>query len=220
MKKELCITKDGSPTIYVPQLDESYHSMHGSIQEANHVFINNGLKYFKDNKQLRVLEIGFGTGLNALLAAKYAHDNQLMIQYVGLEAYALDKALWQQISYAKTSHEKSWYFNMMSSPWEEESAIHPYFKILKNEIKVQQWETQERFDVVFYDAFGPRAQPEMWQYALFEQLFGLLDDGGILVTYCAQGEFKRNLRDIGYKVESLPGPIGKREMTRAIKINK
>jgi tRNA U34 5-methylaminomethyl-2-thiouridine-forming methyltransferase MnmC len=218
MKRELRHTADGSPTLYVPELDETYHSMHGSVQEAKHVFIENGLHFVTaQSKQVNILEVGFGTGLNALLTAQYAKENAINVNYVGLEAYPVEEEIWKKIKYLDDRDTLVLYSQMMALPFGEIKTCHPHFSLSKASAHIQDWTSSEKFDLIYYDAFGPKAQPEMWELAIFEKLFALLNTGGALVTYCAQGQFKRHLKSLGMRVEGLPGPPGKREMTRAIK---
>jgi tRNA U34 5-methylaminomethyl-2-thiouridine-forming methyltransferase MnmC len=219
MKRELRLTADGSPTLYVPELDETYHSMHGSVQEARHVFIENGLRFVAtESKQVNILEVGFGTGLNALLTAQYAKENAINVNYVGLEAYPVEELIWKEIKYLDESILREFYLNMMALPFGETKACHAHFSLTKAAAHIQDWTSTEKFDLIYYDAFGPKAQPEMWALAIFEKLYALLNTGGALVTYCAQGQFKRHLKSLGMRVEGLPGPPGKREMTRGVKI--
>jgi len=219
MKRELRLTADGSPTLYVPELDETYHSMHGSVQEARHVFIENGLRFVAtESKQVNILEVGFGTGLNALLTAQYATENAIRVNYVGLEAYPVEEAIWKEINYHTDAEARSLYTKIMAHPFGETISIELNFSLFKEAKLIQDWVANETFDLIYYDAFGPRAQAEMWELPIFEKLYSLLNVGGALVTYCAQGQFKRHLKSLGMRVESLPGPPGKREMTRGTKI--
>ena len=219
MKRELRLTSDGSPTLYVPELDETYHSMHGSMQEAQHVFIQNGLTYIgSETKQVKILEVGFGTGLNALLTALYAKENALSVHYVGLEAYPVEEEIWKAINYLDNPEATAFYTQIMALPFGVTEAYDASFTLCKLAFSIQEWATTEKFDLIYYDAFGPRAQPEMWALAIFEKLYSLLNPGGAIVTYCAQGQFKRHLKSLGLRVEGLPGPPGKREMTRGVKV--
>jgi tRNA U34 5-methylaminomethyl-2-thiouridine-forming methyltransferase MnmC len=219
MKRELRLTADGSPTLYVPELDETYHSMHGSVQEARHVFIENGLRFVAtESKQVNILEVGFGTGLNALLTAQYATENAIRVNYVGLEAYPVEEAIWKEINYHTDAEARSLYTKIMAHPFGETISIELNFSLFKEAKLIQDWVANGTFDLIYYDAFGPRAQAEMWELPIFEKLYSLLNVGGALVTYCAQGQFKRHLKSLGMRVESLPGPPGKREMTRGTKI--
>jgi tRNA U34 5-methylaminomethyl-2-thiouridine-forming methyltransferase MnmC len=219
MKRELRLTADGSPTLYVPELDETYHSMHGSVQEALHVFIENGLRFVaSESKQVNILEVGFGTGLNALLTAQFAQENAINVNYVGLEAFPVEEQIWKAINYINEPAALAFYLQMMNSPFYETNPLHYYFTLQKIASTVQDWSSTKKFDLIYYDAFGPRAQAEMWELPIFEKLYSLLNPGGVLVTYCAQGQFKRHLKSLGMRVEGLPGPPGKREMTRGFKI--
>jgi tRNA U34 5-methylaminomethyl-2-thiouridine-forming methyltransferase MnmC len=219
MKRELRLTADGSPTLYVPELDETYHSMHGSVQEARHVFIENGLRFVAtESKQVNILEVGFGTGLNALLTAQYAKENAIHINYVGLEAYPVEEAIWKEINYHTDAEARTLHTKIMAHPFGETNSIDLNFSLFKEAKLIQDWVADETFDLIYYDAFGPRAQAEMWELPIFEKLYSLLNVDGALVTYCAQGQFKRHLKSLGMRVDSLPGPPGKREMTRGIKI--
>lgn len=218
MKREIRLTADGSPTLYVPELDETYHSMHGSVQEAQHVFIEHGLKHVcTQMDKVRLLEIGFGTGLNALLSALFAKENQLALSYVGLEAFPVEEQIWTALSYSSSKEEQSCYQELMRSKWEVPQELHTFFTMTKTAVKIQDWQSDEKFDLIYFDAFGPNAQADMWQKAIFEKLYAVLNHGGVLVTYCAQGQFKRDLKAVGFSLEALPGPPGKREMTRATK---
>jgi tRNA U34 5-methylaminomethyl-2-thiouridine-forming methyltransferase MnmC len=219
MKREIRLTADGSPTLYVPELDETYHSMHGSVQEANHVFIQNGLAlWIGVENNINVLEVGFGTGLNAFLSAQYALEHQLVIQYTGIEAFPVEEAIWRELSYFQKPEEQAFYHDLMAAPWEEPLALNSNFTLAKLKTSIQDWKATAHFDLIYFDAFGPRAQAEMWDKAIFEKLHASLNKGGMLVTYCAQGQFKRDLKALGFELLSLPGPPGKREMTRAHKI--
>ena len=219
MKRELRLTADGSPTLYVPELDETYHSMHGSVQEARHVFIENGLRFVAtESKQVNILEVGFGTGLNALLTAQYAKENAIRVNYVGLEAYPVEEAIWKEINYHTDAEARTLHTKIMAHPFGETNSIDLNFSLFKEAKLIQDWVADETFDLIYYDAFGPRAQAEMWELPIFEKLYSLLNVGGVLVTYCAQGQFKRHLKSLGMRVDSLHGPPGKREMTRGIKI--
>jgi tRNA U34 5-methylaminomethyl-2-thiouridine-forming methyltransferase MnmC len=219
MKRELRLTSDGSPTLYVSQLDETYHSMHGSVQEARHVFIENGLRFVAaESKKVNILEVGFGTGLNALLTAQYAKENALSVHYVGLEAYPVEEEIWKAINFLDNPEAKACYTQIMELPFGVTKAYDASFTLCKMAFSIQEWTTTEKFDLIYYDAFGPKAQPEMWALAIFEKLYSLLNPGGAIVTYCAQGQFKRHLKSLGMRVEGLPGPPGKREMTRGVKI--
>ncbi len=211
-------TKDGSTTLFLPSIKETYHSSHGAIQEAKHVFIKNGLCEIK-NTEISILEVGFGTGLNALLSSSYASENNTTIHYTGLETVPLPLEVINELNYLEQEPALSQEdFKLLhESSWEEENAIHPYFYLTKVNQKVQEYSNSQKFDVIFYDAFGPRAQKEMWNKEIFQNLYSQLEEGGRLVTYCAMGQFKRDLKAVGFEVKNVQGPPGKREMTIGVK---
>lgn len=218
-KREFKITADGSHTLYVADLDETYHSTHGAIQEAKHVFIEAGLKYL-DKEEVNILEVGFGTGLNAFLTLLES-DNRI-INYTGIEAFPLNEKLINQLNYTaelkSTQLEKELFNKLHKVKWESYQKITPDFSLNKVKIELDAFKSDEQFDVIYFDAFGPRVQPEMWTEAIFKKMYDCLNDDGIIVTYCAKGSVKRGLKAVGFEIESLPGPPGKREMTRAIKV--
>lgn len=222
MKREIIITKDGSPTIYLPDLNEHYHSIHGAIQEAKHVFILNGLNEFIHKENIAILEIGFGSGLNALLAAISCIEKEKgTIDYAGIEAFPLSDLEQSKMNYAKllsfpSSIEIQKKIN--HSPWNENQVIHSKFHLTKINSKIEEFDLpSDHLDIVFYDAFGPRAQANMWTIELFTKLFNALKENGLFVTYCAKGQVKRDLKAVGFSIETRPGPPGKREMTLAWK---
>jgi tRNA U34 5-methylaminomethyl-2-thiouridine-forming methyltransferase MnmC len=219
---EIRTTKDGSKTIYLPDFDENYHSFHGAIQEANHVFIKNGLDFLMHRDSISIFEMGFGTGLNAFLSYLRSKDSNQVIQYVGLEAYPLDKHIYSEMAYSRQLGlaSEQFYFDLMDAEWGQFIDVSENFQLLKIKSSIEEWESDQKFDLIYFDAFGPRVQTEMWNLEIMVKMFKLLKTNGVLVTYCAQGQFKRNLKEAGFEVNSLPGPPGKREMTRAIKINK
>ncbi len=219
MKREIIITNDGSTSIYIPEMDETYHSVHGAIQEAKHVFIKNGLGLIS-KKKINVFEVGFGTGLNAFLAAQYSEENNVLIHYHSIEAFTVELELINQLNYNSLINYKIQILaTIQTTEWEKEIAILETFYLRKIEAKMQDFDPEkESYDIVFFDAFGPRAQSEMWSIEILQKMHDCLIPNGKLVTYCAQGQFKRNLKSIGFKVENLPGPPGKREMTVATKL--
>jgi len=220
MKREVRKTEDGSTTIYIPDLDENYHSYHGAIQEAKHVFIENGLKGLTDVQSLRVFEMGFGTGLNALLSLKYAKDNNTNIIYLGVEAFPVEMELIRNLNYVDQIDTMlaDDFLHMHNCTWGEQHNFLAQFSFQKIHERIETFQGAiESVDCIFYDAFGPRAQAEMWDIEILEKMYKMLAYGGYLVTYCAKGQLKRDLKSLGFEVESLPGPPGKREMTRAWK---
>lgn len=217
MKKiEIRQTADGSNTLYLPELDETYHSSHGAVQEAMHVFIEHGLTYVgKEKKSISVFEMGFGTGLNALLTAQWSEKHSCSLRYIGIELHPIPKDIWGQMDYVQEEEER--YAKIMSAAWGDYQEIHPKFHLKKIKEDVLALQLSEKVDLIYFDAFGPRAQSEMWELPVLTKMYELLHPGGVFVTYCAQGQMKRNLTALGFTLESLPGPPGKREMTRAIK---
>ena len=223
MKREIRVTNDGSPTLYRPDIDEHYHSTHGAVQEAKHVFIKNGLEYFLHKTDLSILEVGFGCGLNALLTCLEADINPtLSIKYHGLESFPLSMEENKKMDFSKQIIDSNYsrlYSKIIEANWNESIQITSNFQLHKIDSKLQKFNfSNYSFDLIYYDAFGPRAQSEMWEKSIFEPLYNVLSPDGLLVTYCAQGQFKRNLKEIGFTVEAKPGPPGKREMTVAKKL--
>ena len=219
MKRRIVQTNDGSTSILIPSMDETYHSTHGAIQEAIHVFIKNGLERVH-SKSINVFEVGFGTGLNALLALKYGDDTWTRINYSTIEAFPVEMELIDQLNYTTLIKDvdKSTFDKLHELPWGVWNKVTDCFQLHKIHAKLQAYSMPDvKMDIVFFDAFGPRAQAEMWSPELLQKMYEALKEGGSLVTYCAQGQFKRNLKAIGFTVESVPGPPGKREMTVAIK---
>ena len=217
---EIRVTGDGSKTIFLPELNETYHSSNGAVQESRHIFIQNGLDLVENKGNIRILEVGFGTGLNALLSASWAEKNNQPIQYIGIEANPLPPELCFQLDYPRHigQHADKIYDELIRCDWEIDNQLTTHFSIQKREMKIQDFVAFEPMDLIYFDAFGPRVQAEMWDITILEKMFQSLKSGGALVTYCAQGQFKRDLKAVGFQIESLPGPVGKREMTRAIKI--
>ncbi|HET8963150.1 MAG TPA: tRNA (5-methylaminomethyl-2-thiouridine)(34)-methyltransferase MnmD [Chitinophagales bacterium] len=221
MNPELRITADGSHTLYHKALDENYHSLHGAITESQHVFIEAGLQQFiLATNTIHILEIGFGTGLNTLLSCLFAEENSIQIHYTTLEPSPLDNTLIKSLNYSQQlSNDRSTnIFNAIhAAPFEKEITITENFILNKQQTTVETFQSSNHFDLVYFDAFGPRVQPEIWSLNNFQKLFQLIKPCGILVTYCAKGEVRRTMQATGFKVERLPGPPGKREMLRALK---
>lgn len=219
MKREIIITADGSKTIQIKDWEEQYHSKHGAIQEAYHVFIHAGLHLF-ENKDLNILEIGFGTGLNALITLIESEKRNLDIFYTGVEAYPVSSAELNQLNYLEeldSISRKSQFDLMHTSLWHGEVMISSTFKLRKEKKDFKDIVAADNFDLVYFDAFGARVQPELWTIDIFEIMFKAMKPQGYLVTYAAKGSVRRAMQEVGFLVERLPGPPGKREMLRARK---
>lgn len=216
---KIITTEDGSHSLLNETLDETYHSRHGAKQESNYVFIDKGLNFFVDQnsaKAVSILEIGFGTGLNALLTAKKSSADQITINYTTIETDPLPPEIWKTLNYSLNN---LLFEDIHEANWNEWVSLTPTFKLFKNQISLQQVVfNDEEFDVIYFDAFAPNKQPEMWTYEMLEKVYRALKLNGVFVTYCAKGQLKRDLKTLGMSVESLPGPPGKREMVRAIKL--
>ena len=220
LEKHPVKTSDGSSTIFVPELNETYHSTHGALQESLHVFISEGLQYRSDLSQLSILEVGFGTGLNALLTFKKAAAQKKQIQYTSLEAYPLDWEVVRLLNYSHLMQMESLssiFEKMHTCAWELYTEISPFFSLRKFEAKLQEVRFENEFDLIYFDAFSPGTQPELWTEEIFASMYNSLKPGGVLVTYCAKGTVKRALKSVGFNLQSIPGPPGKREMSRAVK---
>lgn len=220
MKHEIIITQDGSTSIYVPELDETYHSKFGAIQEAKHVFIKNGLDLFEDGSEISILEIGFGTGLNALITMLEAEKRNLNIHYVGVEAYPIPFDEISQLNYVTQleSPEKQVDFEKMhQTNWEEEIVINSNFRITKRKQFFTDISDENTFDLIYFDAFGYSVQPDLWNEAIFEIMYKALKRKGILTTYACRTSIKNAMQFAGFQTLKLPGAPGKREMLRAVK---
>lgn len=220
MKREIRETADGSKTIYLPELNEHYHSSHGALQEAQHVFIKYGLSHCHQD-YLTILEMGYGTGLNALLTYFASEKRNQYIHYIAIEAFPPTEEEWRAMEYHKhnPSDESLEVFEKMNlAPWNKVTSLSEHFVIEKRQVKFEELDLKaESVDLIFYDAFGPRVQPDLWSLERFQDCYNWLTDEGVFVTYCAKGQVKRDLKTAGFKLEALPGPPGKREMTRGKK---
>ena len=217
-------TEDGSTSLFHNGLQETYHSIHGAIQESQHVFIEAGLHHWlrlSNRQTISILEIGFGTGLNALLTALAAEKVGVEIEYETIEAFPLVMEMVRLLNYPAiidTDNAKSVFENLHQAEWRKPKKISPYFDFLKSDLKLQEADFgDEKFDLIFFDAFGPDKQPDMWQRSNLVKLARTLKPRGVFVTYSAKGQLKRDLVSLGLLVEKIPGPPGKREMIRATK---
>ena len=219
MEREIIQTLDGSTTIHLKEWDECYHSKHGAIQEAQHVFIQNGLLLFP-NQSVSILEIGFGTGLNAFITFLESQKLNQSINYVGVEAYPVNASEVLAMNYVDELNavpQKAIFERMHESKWNEKVVLSTEFTLTKRKQFFDEIKDSEQFDLIYFDAFGYRVQPELWSTAIFQKMYTALRPGGKLVTYAARGVVKRSMIEVGFTVEKLPGPPGKREMFRASK---
>lgn len=219
VKRQILHTADGSTTLHIPEWEESYHSKHGAIQEAYHVFIHSGLSLF-EGRSVAVLEMGFGTGLNAFITWLEYEKRGQSIDYVGLEAYpiALEEAA--QMNYPsalQVGQHQSIFEKMHQLPWNEPMALSADFTLTKRQQFFQDLDENDRYDLVYFDAFGFRVQPELWDYPMFQKVYNALRKGGVLVTYACRTSIRKAMLEAGFAVEKLPGAPGKREMLRAFK---
>jgi SAM-dependent methyltransferase len=219
LEREIIQTLDGSTTIHLKEWDECYHSKHGAIQEAQHVFIQNGLSLFP-NQTISILEIGFGTGLNAFIT--YLESQKLIqtINYVGVEAYPVHPTEVLAMNYVaelKAISNEAIFIKMHESSWGEKVELNSVFSLTKRKQFLDEIDDIEEFDLIYFDAFGYRVQPELWSTSIFKKMYEALKPGGKLVTYAARGVVKRSMIEVGFTVEKLAGPPGKREMFRASK---
>lgn len=222
MEREIIKTGDGSTTIHLPEWNEHYHSRHGAIQEAEHVFIKSGLEKMLESgiDSISILEIGFGTGLNALVTWKKAKDKNLLIYYTAVEAYPVASEEVEKLNFPAEVHKAGaadFFTRIHTSPWESAIKITETFHLEKQKKFFQEITDDEKYNLVYFDAFGARVQPELWTEEIFNRMYRALRPGGILVTYAAKGSVRRAMQEVGFAVERLPGPPGKREMLRATK---
>lgn len=219
MKREIIQTSDGSTTIHIPEWKESYHSKHGAIQEANHVFIKNGLSLF-EGRDIAIMEIGFGTGLNAFITFLESSKLKQDIDYVGVEAYPVSNEELAAMNYVAelgVSSQQSIFNLMHQSNWEEKCIIDGHFDLTKRKQFFDDIVDENYFDLIYFDAFGYHVQPDLWSTEIFRKMYNALKNNGVLVTYAARGVVKRSMIEVGFTVEKLAGPPGKREMFRATK---
>ena len=219
MKREIIITDDGSTTIRIPDWDENYHSTHGAIQEAKHVFIKNGLDLFQKQDSISILEIGFGTGLNTFITFLET-VNKEKVNYVGVEAYPISSEEIAQMNYVTELQATQYqvvFDKMHSCDWESQQKITDNFTLTKRKQFFQDIADKERYDLIYFDAFGFPLQPELWSEAIFKKMYEALLPKGTLVTYACRSSIKNAMLSVGFSIEKLPGAPGKREMLRATK---
>jgi tRNA U34 5-methylaminomethyl-2-thiouridine-forming methyltransferase MnmC len=209
-------TADGSYTLLHEKLGETYHSRNGALTESQYVYVEKGLRSLGEKKSIAILEVGFGTGLNAWLSLQYAQDRRQNIHYTALEPLPLPKTLCLQ---PKSNMDQSAEWDLIhDTEWEKQHQLTPYFQLTKMQTTIEAFDgTRDSFDLVFFDAFAPNYQSDIWSLPIFHKLFETMRCSAILVTYCAKGEVRRTLQAVGFLVERLPGPPGKRQMLRASK---
>jgi len=218
LKTELVETGDGSHTLKIEELKEHYHSHKGAIQESLYVFIEKGLREFNHADHVSILEVGFGTGLNALLTS--IDRKRSAVRYWSLETFPLKWEIVGQLNYPKLIKDNSVeevFKEIHVSAWDTEVSLMDGFVFKKINSSLQEFDSDHKFDLIYYDAFAPHAQPELWEPAIWEKLFDMMNNRGVLVTYCAKGQVRRDMQAAGFTVERLEGPPGKREMIRARK---
>lgn len=224
MDRQIITTADGSDSISIPAMQVTYHSVHGAVQESNHVFIKEGLQYFLSQHPgtdpLRIFEMGFGTGLNALLTyAETLHSN-LSVQYVSIEAFPLEQSLFRQLNYCAQIQRTDLtpkFAAMQDAPWDHPTDISSQFRLYKRQDSLTTYQPREPVHLIFFDAFAPTAQPELWTTEIFSMLHDMLYPGGILTTYCSKSSVRRAMMEAGFSVHKIPGPPRKREMVRAVR---
>ena len=222
------VTEDGSHTLFSEMAGQTYHSSHGAVQESRHIFISQlmGQQSMVNGQQLSVFEIGFGTGLNALLTAQWARENGVKVDYTTIELYPLKEEVYRELNYGKLLGDDELFLQLHEAEWDMGLVeVTENFAIRKCKSDIVEWlrnaqctmHNAQLFDVVYFDAFSPDAQPELWTEEVFRNVYALMKEGGVLMTYCAKGDVRRAMLAAGFRVEKLQGPPGKRHILRAVK---
>ncbi|HTF02955.1 MAG TPA: tRNA (5-methylaminomethyl-2-thiouridine)(34)-methyltransferase MnmD [Bacteroidia bacterium] len=216
--REIVLTSDGSSSIYLPEFNEHYHSTHGAVQESRHVFMKRGWEeVIRGKSSIEILEVGFGTGLNAwLVYEETLSGNSPEVYYSAIEAFPVTTEMASLLNYC-SPEQKAEFMKLHEADWNAGITISLQFILEKIQTTLADFVPFRKYDLVFFDAFAPRVQPEMWTKEVFDKMFAAMSPGGILVTYCSKGEVRRNMIAAGFTVEKVPGPPGKREMLRAVK---
>lgn len=219
MQREIRLTADGSHTIALPDVGITYHSHHGAVGESRHVFIEAGLQpsFQSNTAPIHILEVGFGTGLNALLTLQEARQQQHPVLYTAIELFPLSTEEIGQLNYGQMLQDQPGFLAIHQANWEEVINLDPYFTLKKYKSSLLTLEEANNVTCIYFDAFSPTYQPELWTEAIFQQLYNLLLPGGLLVTYCSKSVVRKAMVAAGFQVEKIPGPWGKREMVRARK---
>ena len=220
MKKEIIITEDGSHTILLPDLKVTYHSTHGSVRESNHVYIQSGLAFTEGFRQypIRIFEMGFGTGLNALLTCLWAEEHKISIQYTAIDLYPITTEDADTLNYQSVLADRNHYFHKIhTSDWELSNEITDLFQLTKQHVSLTDFDTTAKYNLIYFDAFDPSFQPEVWTTEVFIKMYNMLCDYGVLVTYSSKSDVRRSMQSAGFTTQKLEGPPGKREILRAVK---
>lgn len=221
---KIITTSDGSHSLLNEDLNETYHSVHGAIQESNHVFIRNGLEFYArtiNPSKVSVLEVGFGTGLNALLTIRHMIKSPVAVQYTALELFPLPEEVWSALNYHQLIGLEDNFSQIHRSPWGKAQMIIPNFELTKLHTSLQEVSLEkDSYDLIYFDAFAPSKQPELWTFSMLQKIEGAMRLDAVFVTYCAKGQLKRDLKALGLEVETLQGPPGKNEMVRAVKTSR
>ncbi|OYQ45300.1 SAM-dependent methyltransferase [Flavobacterium cyanobacteriorum] len=220
MKREIITTADGSVTIHLPEMKESYHSKFGAIQEAYHVFIKNGLRHFSEYEQVDILEIGFGTGLNAFITFLESRGIGKVIHYTGIEAFpvnGVEVAALNYVEQLKAMEYSDIFLQMHATEWGQQAWLNDNFMLIKKQQYFEEINDEGQYDLIYFDAFGYHAQPELWSAKIFKKMYKALKPKGLLVTYACRTVIKKAMQEAGFTTEKLPGPPGKREMLRGYK---
>ena len=216
----LITTEDGSHSLFREDIQETYHSSRGAMGESQYVFIKMGLDYLLENlglKMIKIFEVGMGTGLNVLLSAQFAEKHAVAIDFHSIEPFPIDQDIYLNLNYGAGESSKRLLQQIHTGSWEKKQLLNDSFALTKHEITLESYTKDQDFDMIFFDAFAPSKQPEVWSLDNIKKCHDLLKSEGILTTYCAQGQFKRNLKEAGFELEVLQGAMGKKEMVRATK---
>ena len=217
------ITSDGSKTLFNEEVGEYYHSRHGALQESRHVFLNTGMRYFLERsgqKNIKILEVGFGTGLNFLISADFCSANNIQLDYTGIEAYPLKPEIIENTGYQSYISTDLWdsFTSQYEVAQQKNTFIYKYCSLKIEYVKMLDFNSDELFDVIYFDAFAAVHQPEMWNQESLAHISKFLNPGGVFVTYAITGDLKRSMKSLGFTIEKVPGAPGKREMLRAVKL--
>jgi len=221
MERKIINTKDNSKTLLIPEMNETYHSTNGAIAESKHIYIEHGLSQLNTKNDIEIFEMGFGTGLNAILTLDYCIKQSITINYHTIEKFPVTIQEINDLDYTTSLNLnalKNDFLKLHESDIDKTTPINRYFNFLKQQKDLKTIKlTENKYDIIYFDAFAPQHQPDLWTIEVLEKMYYCLKPNGFLITYCAQGQFKRNLKSIGFEVIPLPGPVGKREITKALK---